>query len=187
MKVSVGISGRHVHLTEEHFKVLFGNEPLIKKVDLKQPKQFASENKISLVGPKGRIDNVRVLGPFRNYSQIEVSKTDSFTLGVKPPVRSSGDLDGSEPITLVGPNGNLVLEKGCIIASRHIHITPKQMEMYDFYEGQKVNLYVNSSKPTILKDVEFAVSDEAYFEVHLDTDDANASLISNNDVLEIII
>jgi len=187
MKVSIGISNRHVHLKENDYKILFGEIEFIKKNDLKQPGQFASNSKVTIVGSKGKIDNVRVLGPFRDYTQVEVSKSDTFVLGVNPPVRESGDLKGSEKITLIGPKGTLNLEEGCIIANRHIHINPKQLELYGFKENQIVSLLIPGDKATILNNVCFNVKEDSYFEAHLDTDDANASLISNNDVVEIII
>lgn len=186
MKVSIGISARHVHLNEEDYKVLFGNDPLVKKADINQPGQFACENTVTVVGPKSKIENVRVLGPLRSYTQFEVSKTDSYKLGVNPPVRNSGDLERSEAITLIGPKGTLELKQGCIIPSRHIHIRKDQLEQYGLKENELVSLYILSEKATILKNVYLSVSEDAYFEVHLDTDDANACLIKNGDIAEII-
>lgn len=186
MKISIGVSGRHVHLKEEDYKVLFGDEPLIKKVDLKQPHQFAATNTVTVVGPKNKIENVRVLGPLRSYTQVEVAKTDAFKLGVNPPIRKSGDVEGSEKIKLIGPKGELDLEYGCIIPTRHIHISKDQLETYGLKEDQLVNLYILGEKSTILKNVGLSVSDEAYFEAHLDTDDANACLIKNDDIVDII-
>ena len=132
MKVSIGVSNRHVHLTKEHLEILFGSGyELKKKVDINQPGQFASTDVVTIKTEKSEIDRVRVLGPIRDYTQVEISKTDSYTLGLNPPIRDSGDLKGSAPITIMGPIGRVDLEEGCIIANRHIHITPKQMEYYN--------------------------------------------------------
>ena len=128
MKVLLGISNRHVHLTEEDYKILFGELPLEKVKDLVQPGEFASNQKVSIKTEKNIINNVRLLGPLRKYSQVEISKTDSFTLGVKPPVRNSGELDGAAEVTIVGPNGE-VTKNCCIIAARHLHITKSLWQM----------------------------------------------------------
>lgn len=184
MKVSVGISNRHVHLKQEDFNFLFGACELEKLRDLNQPNQYASKLTLTVKGPKGILENVRIIGPIRTYTQVEVSKTDSYKLGVNPPIRTSGDVIGSAPITLIGPAGELKLEYGCIIADRHIHITPKQKELYGL--GDTVDIYINREKETILKNVNLKVSEESYFELHLDTDDANGCNLKNGDIVEII-
>ena len=123
MKVTIGVSNRHVHLKEEHLYELFGDDyKLEKRNDLTQPGQFASTALVSLKTSKGILENVRVLGPLRNYTQVEISKTDAYKLGVNPPVRNSGDLDNSESITIIGPRGEITIEEGCIIATRHIFL-----------------------------------------------------------------
>ena len=128
MKVTVGVSNHHVHLKQSDLDILFGCE-LTKKSDLKQPGQFASFEVVTIKTDKSEINNVRVLGPVRNYTQIEISKTDAYKLGLNPPVRSSGNLDNSEIVTLIGPNGSIKTD-GCIIADRHIHITYEDKEKY---------------------------------------------------------
>ena len=116
MKVSIGVSNRHVHLTREHFKILFGEgKELEKRNDLTQPGQFASTSIVTIKTDKSEIENVRVLGPFRAYTQVEISKTDDYKLGLNPPIRDSGNLKGSSPITIIGPSGVVDLEEGCII------------------------------------------------------------------------
>lgn len=186
MKVQVGISNRHVHLTREHLNILFGeNYELEKMKDLKQPEQFASNCKVTIKTDKDKIENVRVLGPIRNYTQVEISKTDAVKLGLNPPVRESGDIKNSSPITIIGTNGEVDLDEGCIIASRHIHITPKQKEFYGLTKD-KVNVLVNGVKGGILFDVTLKVDEKSYFELHLDLDDANAHLIKQDDIVEII-
>jgi len=187
MKVSIGVSNRHVHLTKEHLNILFGEGyELEKKNDLTQPGQYASTALLTIKTDKSEINNVRVLGPVRSYTQVEISKTDSYKLGLNPPVRNSGELVGSSPVTLIGPNGSVMLDEGCIIAARHIHILPSQMKMYGLEGKDKVNVKLNGEKGGIITNVYLKVSDEAFFELHLDTDDANAHLIKNGDVGEII-
>ena len=187
MKVSIGVSNRHVHLKEEHLKILFGdNFNLEKARDLNQPGQFASNSFVTIKTDKSEIQNVRVLGPVRSYTQVEISTTDAFFLGINPPVRNSGDLKGSCPITLIGPKGTLNLEEGCIIATRHIHILPSQLKMYGLEGKEKVSVKLYGEKGGIINNVYLMVSETSYFEMHLDTDDANAHLIKNGDIGEIL-
>ena len=187
MKVSIGVSNRHVHLKEDHLKILFGEDfKLEKESDLNQPGQFASTSFVTLKTDKSEIKNVRVLGPVRPYTQVEISRTDAFYLGINPPIRNSGDLKGSTPITLIGPNGTIELEEGCIIATRHIHILPSQVKMYGLEGKEKVNVKLFGEKGGIITNVYLMVSDTSYFEMHLDTDDANAHLIKNGDIGEIL-
>ncbi len=187
MKVSIGVSNRHVHLTDSDLKVLFGeNFELTKVKDLNQPKQFVSDSFVTLKTDKSVINNVRVVGPTRSYTQVEISKTDAVRLGLNPPVRESGDIKDSSPITLVGPAGILKLNEGCIIADRHIHITPKQKELYGLSNYDKVNVVLPGIKGGMITNVSLKVSEESYFELHLDTDDANAHLVKNGDIATII-
>ena len=187
MKVSIGVSNRHVHLTKTHLQILFGEDyELEKKNELNQPGQYATTALVTIKTNKSQIENVRVLGPLRNYSQVEISKTDAYKLGLNPPVRNSGDLKGSSPITIIGPNGLVELTEGCIIAARHIHLLPNQLKMYNLDGKEKVNVKLPGEKGGIISNVFLKVSDDAYFELHLDTDDANAHLINNGDIGEIL-
>jgi len=187
MKVSIGVSNRHVHLTKEHLSVLFGEGyELEKKNDLTQPGQYASTALVTIKTDKSEIGNVRVLGPTRNYTQVEISKTDAYKLGLNPPVRNSGDLKDSCSITIIGPNGSIDIEEGCIIAARHIHLLPSQIKIYGLEGREMVNVKLNGEKGGIITNVYLKASDEAFFELHLDTDDANAHLIKNGDIGEII-
>ena len=187
MKVSVGVSNRHVHLKEEHLKILFGDDfKLEKKNDINQPGQYASTSVVTIKTDKNKIDKVRVLGPTRPYTQIEISKTDAYYLGLNPPIRNSGDLKGSSPITIIGPNGTLNLEEGCIIPTRHIHILPSQVKLYGLEGKEKVNVKLYGEKGGIITNVYLIVSDTSYFEMHIDTDDANAHLIKSGDIGEIL-
>ncbi|MBP3765574.1 MAG: phosphate propanoyltransferase [Bacilli bacterium] len=187
MKVQIGISNRHVHLTDEHLKKLFGKNYKLENVkDLNQPGQFVSNSKVMIKTLKGEINDVRVVGPTRDYTQVEISRTDAIKLGLNPPVRKSGDLIGSSPITLIGPRGIVDLEYGCIIADRHIHITPKQKEVYGLSNYDKVTVVLQGEKGGTIGNVSLKVSEESYFELHLDTDDANAHLVRNGDLAIII-
>ncbi len=187
MKVSIGVSNRHVHLTRNHLDILFGEGyELEKKVDINQPGQFAATDVVTIKTDKSEIKNVRILGTIREYTQVEISKTDAYVLGLNPPIRDSGDLKGSEPITIIGPKGCIHIEEGCIIATRHIHILPSQMKTYGLEGKEKVNVKLNGEKGGIITNVYLKVSDKAYFELHIDTDDANAHLVKNGDIGEII-
>jgi len=187
MKVSIGVSNRHIHLKESDLYILFGDGyELVKVRDINQPGQFAARETVTILTEKGSIENVRVLGPIRPYTQVEISKTDAYKLGVNPPVRDSGDIAGSAPISIIGPCGRIDLSEGCIIATRHIHITPKQMELYGLDGADKVDVLLPGDKGGILHNVALKVSEESYFELHIDTDDANAHLVSSNDFAEII-
>ena len=186
MKVNVGISNRHVHLTKDDYEILFGDIPLTKRNDLTQPGMFACNEVVSLKGEKRTIENVRILGPFRDYTQVEISKTDSYTLGVNPPVRGSGDLSGAALITIIGPKGEIQKE-AAIIAERHIHVD-KKVRIEHHLEGiEKVSVKISGEKSGIIDNVYLKDSDEAYFELHLDTDDGNAFLLKQGDEVEIII
>lgn len=187
MKVSIGVSNRHIHLTKEHFNILFGTNRELKKIkDLNQPTQFASDCLVTIETSKSRIEGVRVLGGFRNYTQVEISKTDAYKLGINPPIRRSGDLKNSSPITIIGPLGKLELESGCIIADRHIHMTPKQQKLYGFQGKEEVSVLLNGPKGGILFHVHLRVDDNSYFEMHLDTDDANAFELKQGDIATIL-
>lgn len=187
MQIKVGVSNRHIHLKQEDLEVLFGRGyelNIYKK--LNQIGEFASTDLVTIKTDKDEIPNVRILGPVRSYTQVEISKTDAFKLGLNPPVRTSGDIENSSPITIIGPKGILNLNEGCIIADRHIHITPKEVQGFGLIGINEVSLKVDGIKGGILDHVHLKVSENAYFEAHLDTDDANAHLIIDGDIVEII-
>ena len=185
MKVNVGVSNRHVHLNDDDYKLLFGDMPMTKRNDLTQPNTFASDLIVTITGPKRSIEKVRVLGPNRSYTQVEVSKTDAYTLGIDPPVRNSGDLEGASEITIVGPNGEIT-RNAAIIASRHIHVDKNIRKEYNLEGIEKVDVRINGEKGGVISNVYLKDSEEAYFELHLDTDDANAHLLKQGDEVEII-
>ena len=183
MKIKVGISLRHVHLTEEDYKKLFKEDLKIKKA-INQPGQFAAEQTIKLEKNGKVMDNVRVIGPNRDYTQVELSRTDAYFCKIKPPVRRSGQLEDSEEITIIGPEGKIT-KKACIIADRHIHITPKERKKYNLTKDV-YKIKASGEKGGILYNVYIREAENSYFEVHLDSDDANAFSIKQNDEVEII-
>lgn len=184
MKIPVGVSNRHIHLKEEIYRQLF-DEELSKRNDLNQPDEYASNQVLTIKTDKNRIDNVRILGPLRDYNQVEISKTDAYLLGLNPPVRKSGDLDNSPFITLVSSKGEVELSSGVIIAERHVHMTNAFALENNFINDQKVYIKILGEKPGIIE-AKAKTSDEAFLELHLDTDDANAFLLKNDDEVEII-
>ena len=186
MKVSVGISNRHIHLSDIDYKTLFKDTPMEIRNKLKQPGQFASNLVVDIEGPKGRIEKVRLLGPNRDYTQVEISKTDSYKLGVNPPIRNSGDLSGSSLITIIGPYGKIEKEC-CIIATRHIHVDEKIIKERKLDNIEEVKIKIFGEKSGIIDHVYLKKTDDAFFELHLDTDDANAFLLNQDDEVEIIL
>jgi putative phosphotransacetylase len=180
--IPVGISNRHIHLSKADLEVLFGaGYELTPMKDLSQPGQYACKETLTILGPSMRaIEGVRVLGPLRKESQVEISRTDSFTLKVKPPVRESGSLEGSAPIIIVGPKGVVSLSKGCIIANRHIHMHTDDARRFGVVDGDYVNVDVASgARRTRWFDVQVRVNPQFALEMHVDTDDANAVGIGN--------
>ena len=186
MKVSVGVSNRHVHLTEETYKELFDGIDLEIVKELTQPGQFASNLKLTIKTEKSSIENVRVLGPLRKYNQVEISKTDAFKLGLNPPVRDSGDLEGSSPITLEYNGKEVHLDKGCIIPTRHIHINPDEVEKFGLTGVKEVSVKVGGEKGGIFNHVRIKAANMSFFELHIDTDDANSFMIKQGDIVQII-
>lgn len=187
-KVPVGVSNRHIHLTKEDVDVLFGKGyELTKLKDLSQPGQFACKELLTIIGPSLRpIENVRVLGPVRKNTQVEISKTDSYVLKVKPPVRESGDTAGSAPLTIVGPKGVLTIPEGCIIANRHIHMSPEDAKAFQVKDGDTVTVDVDGTRRTRFFDVQIRVNEAFCLEMHVDTDDANAAGIGNGAEVRIV-
>lgn len=186
--VPVGISNRHIHLTKEHVEVLFGKGYQLTKIkDLSQPGQFACKEQLTIIGPSMRpIEGVRVLGPERKQSQVEISRTDSFVLKVKPPVRESGALTGSAPITIIGPKGIVTLNEGCIIANRHIHMSLEEGEKFGVTDGEYVDVEMGGIRRSLFYDVQIRVHKDFRLEMHIDTDDANAAGVANGDKVKII-
>ena len=171
--VELEASGRHVHVTKEQAQILFGH-PLTPKRDLSQPGQYLAGEQVTVVGPKGKFENVAVLGPERPEAQVEISLTDGRVLGVTPPVRQSGDVKGSPGITLIGPKGQISLAQGLIVAQRHIHMTPNDAARMGVKDKQVVSLQTYTDRPTVFQDLVVRVSPQFQTYVHLDYDEANA-------------
>lgn len=187
--IKAGVSNRHIHVNEEDLKTLFGKDYELTPIkDLGQPGQYAADEKVIIVGKKGAIPGVRVLGPVRPETQIEISRTDSFQLGVKPPLKDSGDLEGSASLTVVGPKGTIILDRGVIIAKRHIHMTPEEAETYKLKDKDIVKVYCegDGQRKTVFDDVLIRVSTKYALEFHVDVDEANAAFLSNNQMVYII-
>lgn len=187
-EVPVGVSNRHIHLTVEDVETLFGKGyELTPLKDLSQPGQYACKEQLTIVGPSLRpIEKVRVLGPVRKASQVEISRTDSFVLKVKPPVRESGDISGSAPITIIGPKGIVTLKEGCIIANRHIHMSEEEGAAFGLKDGDYVTVDVNGERRTTFYDVQVRVNKAFRLEMHIDTDDANAAGIGNGAAVKVV-
>lgn len=187
-EIPVGISNRHIHLTREHLEILFGKGyELTHLKDLSQPGQYACKETLTIVGPSMRsIEGVRVLGPLRKASQVEISVTDSYVLKVKPPVRESGSLSGSAPITIIGPRGIVQLDEGCIIANRHIHMSPSDAARFGVRDGDYINVdAMSGTKRTRWFDVQVRVHEQFRLEMHVDTDDANAVGFKNGSTVTV--
>jgi putative phosphotransacetylase len=186
--VPVSISARHIHLKQEHVEILFGKgHRLTPLKELSQPGQYACKEQVILEGPKGKIENVRVLGPLREHTQVEITRTDARKLGISPPVRNSGNISGSAPITLIGPNGSIHLAEGCIIADRHIHMTSQDAIDFRVKDKQKVSVLVEGDKGGMMGQVTIRVHDRYALDMHIDTDDANAFNLKGIEQLKIIV
>ena len=182
-KIPIGISGRHAHVTQEHLEILFGKGfELTKFKPLSQPGQYAANEKVDVTSPKGNIiKGVRILGPVRPASQVEISRSDALRGGFTAPVRSSGDVKGSGPCVLVGPNGSVELTEGVIIADRHIHFSLEDAENFGVSNGDIVSILVEGEKPGLLGNVLCRVSKSYALDCHLDTDDGSAFMLNTGD------
>ncbi|MTI81604.1 MAG: phosphate propanoyltransferase [Firmicutes bacterium] len=185
-KIPVGVSNRHVHLSDNDLIKLFGSDAQLTNFkDLSQPGQFASEQIVTLVGPKGVIEKVRVLGPTRSKTQVEISVSDCFKLGIKAPIRDSGDLEGSAMLNLVGPAGSATINEGCIIAARHIHMHPDDAKEFDVKDKDHVTVKASGPRGVEFHEVLVRVNKNYKLEMHIDIDEANAVCLRNNDYVEI--
>lgn len=188
LEIPVGISNRHVHLSREDMDVLFGyGSTLTRMKAVKQPGQYAAEETVILRGPKGELQRVRVLGPLRSATQIEISVSDSFTLGVKAPLRMSGDLQDSPGIEIVGPHGRVMKSDGAIVAWRHIHISPTDAAQFALRDGMEIDVRINGYRGGILSHVLVRVSADAVLEMHIDVEEANGFGLRNGDCVRRVI
>ena len=186
LKIPIGVSNRHVHLSRKDMDMLFGEgSELTKKSDLGQPGQFAANETVTVRGPKGEFKKVRVLGPLRAESQVEISLTDGFAIGVKAPIKESGKLDNTPGVTLVGPKGSVDLPKGTIVALRHIHMDPATAEKLGLHDKDVVEVETFGERSGVLGNVLVRVSDKYALEMHVDIDEANACSLRNKDYVVI--
>ncbi len=185
--IRIGVSARHVHLSRADLDVLFGEGYELHELKALMGGQFAAEESVTIVSPNlSFIPKVRILGPLRDKSQIEISKTDTFKLKINAPVRPSGELSGSAPMAIVGPNGTVFLDEGCIIANRHIHLPTYLARKLGLKDNDLVDVSVKTGKPTRFFDVQVRVHDSFTPEMHIDTDDANACALQTGDVIKIL-
>lgn len=185
--IPVGISNRHIHLSQQDMDALFGPGCELTKIkDLKQPGQYACKETLTVCGPKGALEKVRVLGPLRKATQVEVLLGDSFKLGVKPPVRMSGDLSGTPGVTLVGPKGSVQLKEGVIVAQRHIHMTAEEAGRYGVHDGQVVSIEFDGPRCGCLGNVAIRAGEGHSLECHIDTEEANALGITSSTTFKLI-
>jgi putative phosphotransacetylase len=185
--IPVGVSGRHVHLSREHLDALFGaGYELTKKKDLSQPGQFASDETVDVITTKGAFARVRILGPVRKETQIELALSDSVKLGITPPIRDSGNVAGSPGVVLVGPNGTITLEQGAIVALRHIHMTPADAEHFGVKDKDMVQVECLGERAMTMGQVLVRVSDQYALEMHVDTDEGNAACLKTGQKVRII-
>lgn len=184
----IALSNRHIHLSQGDIETLFGEGyELTKLKDLSQPGQYACDEKVDVVGPKNMIKGVRVLGPARNKTQIEVSIADSFILGVQPPVRDSGDLAGSPGVKIVGPKGEVELSEGVIVAARHIHMHTSDAENFGVVDKQRVNVRTKGERAVVFENVLVRAHETYALEMHVDVDEGNAAGLKNGDMVELVI
>ncbi len=177
--IQVEVSARHVHLSEEDVEKLFGKGATLTPVrELSQPGQFLCEERVTLCGPKSKIERTAILGPARKQTQVELSRSDSIALGVKAPLRHSGDVNGSGAITLIGPAGTLTLNEGALVARNHIHMIPESASQIGIEDNTEVSVEILSERPLIFPNVLVRVSPEFRDRMHLDFDEANAALVS---------
>lgn len=177
--VQVEVSARHVHLTDQDVEVLFGKDAVLhEKRPLSQKGQYLSEERVTLIGPKGKKERVAVLGPVRSATQVELSVSDCVSLGVKAPLRESGDVEGSGPITIEGPAGSISITQGTIVAHNHIHVPTDVARMLDLKDKEHVSVKILSERPVTFEDVIIRVSDAFTFRMHIDFDEANAASVS---------
>lgn len=181
-KIQIGVSNRHVHVSKEDLEILFGKGyELTKKADLKQPGQFAANEVVTIRGSKGQFENVRILGPVREKSQVEISLTDTFRLGVKAPIKVSGDLDNTPGLEIIGQCGTVQIPYGTIVALRHIHMTPEQAKKIGVFDTEIVDVETFGEREGVLGNVLIRVSNKSALEMHIDIDEANACGLKNND------
>lgn len=185
--IPVGISNRHIHLSEEDMQSLFGTGYQMAKLkDLSQPGQYACKETVTICGPNGAIEKVRILGPVRSKTQVEILQGDSYKLGVVTEPRLSGDLEGTPGLTLIGPKGSVQLIEGVLVAQRHIHMSLGDAQRFDVVDGQKVSIQMNGPRGGIYNNVTIRANDHSALECHLDIEEANAMNVNSRTKVKLI-
>lgn len=185
--VPIGVSARHIHLSKEHIHLLFGDDyELTALKELSQPGQYAAKEVVNIEGPEGSIKKVRILGPAREITQLEISKSDAFLLGLNPPIRLSGNIGGTPGIKVYGPAGELIMKEGVIVAARHIHFHTSDADKWGIMNNQQLTVKLSGERPLIFEDVIARVSDQFKLDMHIDTDEGNAAGVKTGDQAEII-
>jgi putative phosphotransacetylase len=186
-KVPIGVSARHIHLTQEHVEALFGPGARLTELrPLSQPGQYAARETVAVFGPTGSFPKVRILGPTRKATQLEVSRTDALALGLNPPVRESGHIDGTPGIRIVGPAGEVTVDRGVIIAARHIHFHTSDAARWGIADKQRLRVRVGGERGLVFDNVIARVSDQFALDMHIDTDEGNAAGVTTGDFGEIV-
>ena len=187
-KIPVGVSARHAHVSQEHLDVLYGKgHQLTTLAPLYQPGAFAAKETLTVVGRRMRsIEGVRILGPARDYTQVELARTDAIRLGLDPPIRDSGDLTGSEPISLIGPAGSVYLNEGAICATRHVHMTPQIATSFGVEEGDLLKVRISGERALTLENIRPKISSSYVLQMHFDTDDSNAAGLRGGEAVELL-
>ncbi|WP_439096716.1 phosphate propanoyltransferase [Bacillus massiliigorillae] len=185
--IPVGVSNRHIHLSVEDLFTLFGEGyELTKFKNLSQSGQFAARETITLLGPKGFIKDVRILGPCRGSTQVEISRSDSFQLGIQPPIRLSGDIEETPGITMIGPGGHIVLSKGVIIAKCHVHMSPDDASKFIVQDGESITLKSLGERPIVFSDVKVRVHPNYSLDFHIDMDEGNAANLKTGEYVQVV-
>ncbi|WNR46725.1 phosphate propanoyltransferase [Paenibacillus roseipurpureus] len=186
--IPIGVSARHIHLSKEDLFTLFGEGyELTNFKDLSQPGQYAAQETVAIVGPRGQFEKVRILGPIRPQTQIEVSRTDAFSLGIHPPVRESGQIADTPGLRVIGPQGEVNLENGVIVAARHIHFHTSDAAKWGIQDKQLLRVQLRGERPLIFEDVIARVSDQFALDLHIDTDEGNAAGVKTGDQAELLL
>lgn len=186
-EVVVGVSNRHVHISQEDLEKIFGKGySLTKMKELRQPGHYAAGETVNITGPRGKMDKVRILGPVRKETQVEISMSDAFKLGIKAPVKESGKLEGTPGVTIIGPKGTIEKDKGVIVARRHIHMPKFIADIKGYKDGDMVKVETSGERKALLQNVLIRVGSNVVKEIHLDMDEANASGASNGAFVKII-
>lgn len=186
-EIPVGVSNRHIHLSQSDLEALFGKEYQLTKIkDLSQPGQYACKETVIICGPNGAIEKVRILGPVRKKTQVEILEGDSYKLGLVTQPRLSGDLEGTPGITIIGPKGSVKTNEGLIVAQRHIHMTLKDAENFGVHDGQAVSIEIKGMRGGIYNNVAIRANDESALECHIDTEEANAMRVNSFTKITII-